>query len=493
MHLKTGDSWRRLPEATVAWLVAAILALATLALPLSGYAAPAFQGLSVGSLALLAAAGVGVGWFVTDRLVALGRPRWFVLGVIMLLFLLGWLVGNEATLHHLVVFRVTLFDIVLFGAAGGSLVRGDRPRSRDPSVLVALASVATWIAYDVPTVLHEPMRDLNTYLAAAADAVAGHSAYLQAPLTSLPDPDRNPFVYPPLTLPLFELLSRLPARAVDIGWLGLSVAAVLIGLSVLGIRGRWLVALLAWPNFAIAFSVGNVAVFGFLCFALGYRFAAALVLGGIFKLQSGVVALWGLREGRYREIAFGIAVLSGIALASIAITGTAVWGEWARGLGYFQQTLDSFPAMRGLSLTKYLPSFVVILAGAGAILVALLRRGRNGLARFGLASIIASPTLYIHGFGPILPGALTLRPAMFWFVLALFPWGVWGLPIPAAWVAVAIVAGALLRSTGEDLRKPGAMSEEAADLHPVGRSLQIWPAGGPAFDDRAESDPQGGS
>ena len=51
------------------------------------------------------------------------------------------------------------------------------------------------------------MRDLHTYLAAASDALAGHAPYIKGPLTTLPDANRNPFVYPPFTLPLFEVLA----------------------------------------------------------------------------------------------------------------------------------------------------------------------------------------------------------------------------------------------------------------------------------------------
>jgi hypothetical protein len=208
--------------------------------------------------------------------------------------------------------------------------------------------------------------------------------------------------------------------------------------------------------------------------ALGYRFAALLVVGGVFKLPSGIPAIWAIRERRFREVALGIAVVAVLVIVTIPLTGWAAWGEWSRALGYFAQALDRFD-MRGPSLAGALPTAVAIVVSVLAIGMALLRRGRNGLARFGLASIVVSPTLYVHGFAPLLPGAMTLRPDIFWFVLAVVPWDAWGLPVSGGWLAVAIVAAALLRSSGDALTGPGHLSEAAADLHPAGADGQVWP------------------
>ena len=449
------------------WLVAVALAAGILAMPvMSTTEIEVFPGLTYLALEWLAAAGAILGWLLTDRIAANRRPAWLLVGAAVLMLIIG---------SGLATTQPTAAGVIVSGAVGGSLVRGGRRRSRDPAVLVALATMSTWIAHDVSHVLHAPMRDLHSYLAAASDELTGHSAYLQGPLQATPPASHNSFVYPPFTLPLFEILTALPLHAAELLWLTISAAAVLIGLRLIGVRGRWVVVLLAWPVFAIGLSVGNVAAFGFLCFALGYRFAASLVVGGVFKVPSGIPAIWGFREGRYREIAIGIALVGLLVVATIPVTGWEAWGEWVRALGYFDQTVDRLD-MRGASLTRYLPSALVVLVGVVAIGVALLRRGRNGLARFGLVSIVLSPTLYVHGFGPLLPGAMTLRPALFWFVSAIVAWDLWGLlPVSGGWVAMAIVAAALLRSRDEDLCGPVDLSDEAADLHPVGAGRLVWP------------------
>lgn len=460
-------SRRRSSREPTSWAVAAALASAILAMPaMSTPPVEVFRGLTYPGLELLALAGAVSGWLLTDRIAVMGRRAGVLIGVVGLVLVIGFHVPSDGG---------PAADVLLLGAAGGSLVRGGRRRSRDPAIIVVLATVATWVAYDLTNVLHAPMRDLHSYLAAAGAALAGHSAYLQGPITTLPDAYSNPFVYPPITLPLFEVLARLPLRIVEFGWLSMSAAAVFIGLRLLGVRGRWVVVLFASPIFAIGLSVGNVAGFGFLCFALGYRFAASLVIGGVFKAQTGIPAIWGLRERRYREVGLGITLLALLVIATIPLTGWTAWGEWVAALGYFEQAQDRY-GMRGASLTRYVPVLVVVLFSIAAIGLALLRGGRNGLARFGLASIVASPTLYIHGFGPLLPGAMTLRPEIFWFVSAIVAWDVWGLlPVSGGWVAVVIVAAALLHSTNEDLCGPLDLTEEAADLHPAGAGAQVWP------------------
>jgi hypothetical protein len=112
---------------------------------------------------------------------------------------------------------------------------------------------------------------------------------------------------------------------------------------------------------------------------------------------------------------------------------------------------------------------LAVVISVGAIGFALLTRGRNALARYGLASVIASPTLYLHGLSPLLPGMLILGPELLWFTLGVGPWKL------GSWITMAVVGLALLRVSGSDLRSPSDLSRERADLHPAGRFGQVWP------------------
>ncbi|MGZ6340410.1 MAG: hypothetical protein ACXWMX_01020, partial [Candidatus Limnocylindrales bacterium] len=97
---------------------------------------------------------------------------------------------------------------------------------------------------------------------------------------------------------------------------------------------------------------------------------------------------------------------------------------------------------------------------------ALTRRGRAGLASLGLASLVASPTLYPHSMTLGVAGFLRLRGSLLWVVLALTS-SVYG--TESWWVAIAIgllapLVPAFLRAGGID-----------AGIHPLGDGVSVWP------------------
>ncbi len=202
-----------------------------------------------------------------DGLKGIGLEAVLLLGVAT-----GWVVGHQlANRHHvfavvalvLVVAAFAAWTIVqglvraqpgpVAGAAelgivalvSGGLLRGLRPGPGSLVGLVAIASVTTWLAYDVARLLPRPLRDLQTYLHAGSVTLGGHSPYLQGPMSNAVNPNPQPFVYPPVTLPLFELLARLPVSLVQAVWTISGIVAIVVGLWQLGVRGRWLILLLA--------------------------------------------------------------------------------------------------------------------------------------------------------------------------------------------------------------------------------------------------------
>ena len=87
-------------------------------------------------------------------------------------------------------------------------------------------------------------RDLDLYLKAGLHFRLGQPVYLDGLVSARPpDPTDYPFVYPPPTLPIAAVLSLLPVGLVTIGWLAAMVAAALVGLHRIGLRGWWLIAL----------------------------------------------------------------------------------------------------------------------------------------------------------------------------------------------------------------------------------------------------------
>ena len=454
-------------------LTPVVLALLLLVMPVRSWRTRAVGPLSIVEVEILALVGIAAGWVFFDRL---RRTRIPAVGAWLGLLALaggGWVawlavagLGRGLVRGPETVLAVSF----LFGG----LIRGPE-LARSVASLVPIAAVTTWLTFDLWQIPHLPLRDLHLYLGAGATALAGGSPYLTAPITSTANKQGLPFVYPPFTIPLFELLASVPRFFADVLWVGSSIAAVAAALWLLGVRGRWLLVLVAWPPLAQGVMVGNVASFTFFLLALGYRLGSSIVLSGVFKVQSMIPSLWLVRERRWRSIGIAVMILGALAAISLPIVGLHVWLSWPDGLRHFQESLARFPSLESRSLVRWPGPLPALLLSALAVVLALGARGRNGLARFSLASIVASPTLYLHGLSPLLPGMLILGPELLWFALGLGPWRA-GFHLQAAWAAMALVGLALLRAGDSDLRIPADLGAARADLHPLSRVGQVWPA-----------------
>lgn len=344
--------------------------------------------------------------------------------------------------------------------------------------ILVSAAVVSSIAYVDATVLHAPMRDARLYLRAGALFLGHHAVYLAAPLASMPqDPTLEPYLYPPFTLPFFGALAMLPPR-VAIGLMAVSMAgAVVAGLRLLGVRWSFIPVLLLWPPLEVGIQVGNVACLGFLALAAGWRASSLVPAGGAFKAQTGLVSLWLIRERRWAALLTGMALLAALVLVTLPLTGAQAYVQWATSLVYFQETLARDPAVMGVALQKTLPVPIVALLAIAAVVAALVARGRDGLARFGVASVVISPTVYAHGLALFLPSLLFLDVALLWTLVGVMPWGAGG------WWAALIAIGALTigatrrRTFGDptrDVPGPGRPGSAEIDLHPIGAMLEPW-------------------
>jgi len=451
-------------------ITSVVLAAILLAMPLTAGDRHVYAALSFPQIAILTCMGLAAGWIALDRMAAFHVSMAGMVLIVLALAVGCWFAGRLDPFRGFGYSR-GVGTILAVSIVFGGLVRGATDGRRSAASLVALASAMSWLAYDIPRLRFQPLRDIHLYLGAGSTAVDGASPYLAAPITSIAVLDRLPFVYPPITIPLFEVLASIPRPLADAIWTAGSIVAVLAAFWLLGVRGRWLLVLLAWPAPAVGIAVGNVASFTFLLYVAGFRVGAFLILSGSFKLQSTIPALWLVRERRWREIAAGVGIIAVLAVAAVPLVGLQAWVDWFNGLRYFQESVSAFPSIGGLNLARWMGSPVALAATVVAIGFALLGRGRNGLARFGFASIVASPTLSLHGLSPLLAGALILGPELLWFFLGLGPW--YG--HQSAWLSIALVGSALLIARGDDLRLPIDLSPSRADVHPAGRTGQVWP------------------
>lgn len=300
--------------------------------------------------------------------------------------------------------------------------------------------VTGWLLFDV--LLWQQtnhLYDFDVYLGAAGRWLAGGQPYMTGPVSAWPSSaGQDFFLYPPPLLPVFGLLSKFPNPPLAVAWVGFLVGCAYASFRALGLRPTYSLALLAFPPVTIGFESGNIASLTFLLFALGYRASAGLVVGGLFKVQSGLPALWLIRTRRWRGLLVGLALVTLIVVATLPIVGLDSWRAWIAGLGYRAESQPAVISMFGFSYARYLPGDVFAILSVAVVALALLFSGRRGLAALGLASIFASPALWPHGFVFALPAVLMFQSGVLvWLVLgagALGP-NMW-LLFFSGWVAV---------------------------------------------------------
>lgn len=334
-----------------------------------------------------------------------------------------------------------------------------------PATLLVVGVVTTFLFRDRGVLASQLMRDLNLDLIAGGNFVHGQHPYLAATVTSWPsDLTQLPFLYPPFALPLFGFLSLLPAGLVMAGWLALSVAGSVAALRWLGVRWAWVPVLLLWPPFFEGLAVGNVAVLAFVPFVAAPRASWTLPLMGVFKLQSLIPSLWLVRERRWRSLAVGLAVLGGIAIATLPIVGIGAWSDWLRGLLLFEQSQVQVRQLYGLALPHYVPYGAFLIVSVLAVTIAtVFGRGLAGLARLGVASVVASPSLFSHGLLVTLPGLLGNRELLLWLALGLSTY----VYAHGWWLTIVLAVVGTLYFASPGTRAPGT-------VHPLGSSGTPW-------------------
>jgi hypothetical protein len=318
------------------------------------------------------------------------------------------------------------------------------------------------------------LRDLHLYLIGGAQFMNHAAVYTTTVIhTAPPNAEHLPFLYAPPTLPFFGLLSELPRRPIELAWVAGSVAAVIGSLRAFGLAWRWALLALLWTPIEQGLFVGNVAMPSLLLLGAATRVGWPLVLGPLLKPQNGVVAVWLVRQRAWRSIAAGIVALAAVVLVTLPLTGLGAWHEWLGALGAYQESQSYVPDLCGEGLRRYLP-LLPFLAIAGATLAAALwARDREGLARLGLASVVASPSLHVHGFIFAIPAYLRLRAEWLWLVLGMTCIGLW----PGPQLAMAVgVASWFVKGLARDGGAADAAGAGRPALHPLGQSIEPWPA-----------------
>ncbi len=365
-------------------------------------------------------------------------------------------------------YRGIPFPPVWLGLACGTLVSWRvRHGTIGPIPAAAIVAVTAMLMTDVASVWTQGFRDIEIFLKAGDRWLAGAPVYMNGPLAAAPaDLSNYPFLYPPVTLPLFAALSVLPLPVAVAVWLGGSLAALLAGLRLVGLGRRWCLLLLAWPPIVQWLWVGNVAIPLFFFFAIAPWRPAALAVGPIFKIYSGLASLWLLRREHWRDLAVAVIGVALVTAASLLVVDLRLWSEWVAGLQAYQESQRLVPNLYGFGLARYVP-FVAFAIVAPIILLFALGAGerRDQLARLGVATVTGSPSLFAHGFLVALPAMLRLDTAWIWLVFGITACA----PGPAWFAALGIV---IVSWFVPAMRKRAV----ADDWHPLGAEAAPWPA-----------------
>src|SRR5256714_895648 len=287
---------------------------------------------------------------------------------------------------------------------------------------------------DVTSVFTQALRDVGIYVKAGDRWLHGLPVYAQVPIAKAPDDLSNyPFLYPPLTLPLFGVLSALPFPIAAAAWLAGSGGALVAGLRRVGLDWRWCLLLFAWPPVFQGLWVGNVAVPLFLFFAIAPWRPSTLGAGPIFKVYSGIEGLWLLRREHWRSLVIAILGVLAAVIVTLPLVGIASWSDWLGGLQAYQVSQHLVPNLYGFGLARYVPWIVFVIVAIAVLALAIRTRdSRDQLARLGVATVTGSPSLFSHGFLVTLPAMFRLGTPGFrlpFGITACRPWLAWVLVV----------------------------------------------------------------
>ena len=303
--------------------------------------------------------------------------------------------------------------------------------------------------------------DLHVMWKAGHDIVTWHSPY--------------PFVYPAPAAFLMVPFGLLPWAVAVIAFTVTSIASLVLGLRILGVRDwRCYAAALACVPMTSSITIGTLGPLLFLATAAAWRYrdrrlwvAAAIVCAVVTKLFLWPLVIWLIATRRLRTaattIVLGIVVLFG----SWGLLGFDGLREYPHRIGRVagleqEKSFSPFALARSLGLSTTTTHVVfALLTLLGMAVIVLLARGRDGDRRAFVAAVVVglslSPIMWLHYlvilFVPIALYRRTLGPA--WLVFLAF----WLIPAAESGGSPARILAALGLATAAvalAVREPSA-------------------------------------
>jgi hypothetical protein len=316
----------------------------------------------------------------------------------------------------------------------------------------APAIFLVWLAWFVSG--HGGGGDFSIFRRAGKAVLDGQSPYVHPTATLLAANDR--FVYPtPFALP-FVPFALAPQKVGAVGFLALSVAAVLGSVWLLGVRD-WRcygAAFLGIPVFG-SLGVGSIGPFLLLLCALGWRYRDRTVAGVPLALAAGAklflwpMLVWLLVTRRFRAFAASLATIGAtLALWAIIDPGgmrrypqtVRLLDDVQRWKSYSVQSL--FISLHASPFASEMAAGVAAVAAISALVLVRRRGDRVTFAAAVVAALVATPILWTHYLVLLLAPIAVTRPRL--APLWLLPLVLWVTPHPESlgvvWRIVFVLA-----------------------------------------------------
>ncbi len=273
---------------------------------------------------------------------------------------------------------------------------------------------------------HVPAYDFEkSFYPAAQHFVSGQSPF--PPATHASVKTGTAFVYPPLTAMLIAPLTLLPVSVAGVLFTLLLAGATVLTLRTLGVRDwRCYTAVFLWPPVLSGLQTANLTLLLALGVALlwRYRDRQAIVVATAGLLIALKLFLWPLVIWLFatRRVAGGIKAIAAAALVTVgswAVIGFAgiheyvplirVFSDDSERRGYTPLTVLLRLGF-GFDVSRAL--WLAFGAGLVCLLAVLARRGleREAFVLAIAASILCSPTAWLHYYSLLIVAVAMLRP-----------------------------------------------------------------------------------
>jgi hypothetical protein len=267
--------------------------------------------------------------------------------------------------------------------------------------ILVLSARAGVFAYDFRGTIWEPGRAI----------LAGHGPYPAATVADLLR-EKNPAVYPAVTLVFTAPIALLPATVAGALWQLLIVGCLIAALAIVGVRDWRLFAIVLFSFPAVSsLKLGNIDAFLALGCALawrwrnerGLRLAVCVAATVTVKLLLWPLLLWLALTGRRRQAFQSAAIAAAVTLLAWGVIGFSGFTSYPHLLSaltdaFGTRSYSLLAAAARLSLPA--PRLFPVLAALClcGVCVRLARRGRelDALIAAVAAGILASPIVWLH-------------------------------------------------------------------------------------------------